>query len=152
MKKPTFQEALQEILTGDSRYAEEAYLFVREALDYTITILRKPHSGPERHVSGQELLEGIRKYALKEFGPMSKTVLGRWGIKTTEDFGEIVFCLVDKGVLGKTDEDRREDFAGGYDFEQAFRLPFRADQARRGSERKARSGSKKPKGVNHGRE
>lgn len=125
MKKVHFNEALAMILTKDSRYDEHAYLFLREALDFTIKLLAKPAQGPARHVSGGELLEGIRQYALKEYGPMAKTVLNRWGINRCEDFGEIVFNLVEAGTLGKTDEDKREDFAGGYDFEKAFRDPFR---------------------------
>lgn len=124
MRKISFEEALQKILKEDARYREQAYLFVREALDHTMRLLEKPTEGPGRHVSGGELLEGCRQYALKEFGPMAKTVLNRWGVARGEDFGEIVFNLVGKGILGKTDEDRIEDFSGGFDFEEAFRQPF----------------------------
>ena len=125
MRQPTFNQALEQILKEDARYDEQAYLFVREALDFTIKMLGKPQAGTARHVSGVELLEGVRQYALKEYGPVAQTVLGRWGIRRCEDIGEIVFNLVDKGVLGKTEEDKREDFAGGYDFDEAFRQPFR---------------------------
>jgi uncharacterized repeat protein (TIGR04138 family) len=126
MKKVNFQEALLGILDRDPRYAEDAYHFLREALDFTIKLLEKPVEGPGRHVSGQELLEGIRQFALKEFGPMALRVLNTWGIRRTDDFGEMVFNMVGAGILGKTDEDRREDFAGGYDFDAAFAKPFRA--------------------------
>ena len=126
MKKVNFTEALAKILREDTRYDEHAYYFLREALDFTIKLLAKPAGGTARHVSGGELLEGIRQYALQEYGPMAKTVLGRWGVRRCEDFGEIVFHLVEHGILGKTDQDRREDFAGGYDFDEAFRQPFRA--------------------------
>ena len=125
MKKANFNEALAQILQEDKRYDENAYHFLREALDFTIKMLGKPQAGAARHVSGVELLEGVRQYALKEYGPVAQTVLGRWGIRRCEDIGEIVFNLVDKGVLGKTEEDKREDFAGGYDFDEAFRQPFR---------------------------
>ncbi len=125
MKKANFNEALAQILQEDKRYDENAYHFLREALDFTIKMLGKPQAGAARHVSGVELLEGVRQYALKEYGPVTQTVLGRWGIRRCEDIGEIVFNLVDKGVLGKTEEDKREDFAGGYDFDEAFRQPFR---------------------------
>ncbi|MEM7393673.1 MAG: Minf_1886 family protein [Verrucomicrobiota bacterium] len=125
MKKISFEEALQQILDEDSRYDEHAYLFIREALDHTIKALAKPTEGPGRHVTGGELLEGIREFALNEYGPMTYTILKKWGVNTTEDMGELVFNLVDKGILGKTDEDRREDFARGYDFEEAFRGPYR---------------------------
>jgi uncharacterized repeat protein (TIGR04138 family) len=124
MKHTDFNEALHKILEQDTRYAPEAYVFLREALDFTIKLLKKPDQGPARHVSGAELLDGLRQFALKEFGPLSLRVLHHWGVKRCEDFGEIVFNLVESGALGKTEEDRREDFAGGYDFERAFATPF----------------------------
>jgi uncharacterized repeat protein (TIGR04138 family) len=129
MKKFSFAEALAQILSEDTRYDPEAYQFVRQALDYSIRLFEKPVEGPGRHVSGAELLEGARKLALKEYGPLAKTVLARWGIRQTEDIGAIVFRLVDKGVLGKTDEDDLADFSSGYDFDAAFRAPFRPDHS-----------------------
>lgn len=125
MKKVVFQEAVEQIARNDSRYHEHAYYFLREALDFSIKAMNKPAQGPGRHVSGQELVEGIRQFALQEFGPLSKTVLARWGVHRCEDFGELVFNLVEAGVLGKTEQDRKEDFAGGYDFDAAFRKPYR---------------------------
>lgn len=119
MKHPDTQELMQGILDRDSRYAAEGYTFVRSGLDHTVRRLEKP-----RHVSGPELLDGIREFALTEFGPMTKTVLNRWGIRRTEDIGEIVFNMVDAGLLGKTEKDSRADFSGGYDFDEAFRKPF----------------------------
>ncbi len=125
MNKISFQEALEAILREDPRYEEQAYHFVREALDFTVKMLSKPSKGTGRHVTGAELLDGIRQYVLQEFGPIGKTVLNRWGVSRSEDFGEIVFNLVEQGILGRTDEDKREDFKGGYDFEAAFEAPFR---------------------------
>lgn len=113
-------DPMQAILARDLRYQPEAYEFVREGLGVTVRKLKAP-----RHISGQELLDGLRSYALQEFGPMAKTVLNGWGICRTEDFGAIVFNLVDVGLLGKTEEDRLEDFSNGYDFDEAFRKPFR---------------------------
>jgi uncharacterized repeat protein (TIGR04138 family) len=75
-------------------------------------------------VSGHELLEGIRLYALQQFGPMARTVLEDWGIRACEDFGEIVFNMVEHKILSKTDDDSREHFKGGYDFRDAFEKPF----------------------------
>ncbi len=124
MKKLSYEEALRDILHEDSRYDEQAYHFVREALDHTIKLLNKIE-GPDRHVTGQELLEGIRLYALQEFGAISQTLFRSWGIHCTRDFGHIVFSLVDKGILGKTDQDRISDFEGAYEFEQAFRDPYK---------------------------
>lgn len=124
MQSVNFGEVLEQILQEDTRYAPEAYLLLREALDFTMNLLQKPRTGPQKHVSGQELCEGIRLYATREYGPMAYRVLTSWGLRRTEDFGEIVFNLVEKGVLGKTESDRKEDFAGGYDFVEAFVKPF----------------------------
>lgn len=120
MKHLKTEEILKNILAHDSRYTVEAYAFVRAGLDYTVRRLEKP-----RHVSGRELLDGIREFALAEFGPMTKTILNGWGIRRTEDVGEIVFNMVEAGLLGKTEKDSRTDFANGYDFDEAFRKPFR---------------------------
>lgn len=130
MKKPGFDETLALLLRKDPRYPREAYLFLRHALNYTVKVLEKPAQGPARHITGQELLEGIRRYALQEFGPIARTVLAQWGISRTEDFGELVFNLVDHGLLGKTSQDKKEDFAHGYSFQEAFTTPFLPASAR----------------------
>ncbi len=132
MQKTSFAEAIEEIIAHDPRFDRDAYQFVREALDFTVKILKKNPQGPpaHRHVSGQELLDGIRRHALDQFGPMSKTVLEHWGIKQCEDFGSIVFNMVEKGILGKTEKDSREDFKGGYSFEEAFVRPFQPARPR----------------------
>ena len=124
MKKIHFNEALALILQDDARYHQAAYHFVREGLDFTIQKLEKPVEGPGRHVSGQELLIGLRDYAIQEYGPLARRVLAHWGITRCEDFGEMVFNLVNAGVLGKTENDQKADFTGGYDFEDAFVSPF----------------------------
>jgi uncharacterized repeat protein (TIGR04138 family) len=124
MNDANFQQAVAEICARDPRYAPESYYLLREALDFTVKALKKPVDVPERHVTGQELTEGIRQYMLQEFGPMSLTVLRAWGIQRTEDFGEIVFNLVESGKLGKTDKDTRADFAKGYDFFEVFGKPY----------------------------
>ncbi len=142
MKQTDFNEALRKILEQDNRYAPDAYLFLREALDFTIKLLQKPNTGPARHVTGGELLDGIRQFALQEFGPLALRVLNHWGVKRCEDFGEIVFNLVESGALGKTEEDRREDFAGGYDFERAFAVPFLPETPAAPARRAARTAKK----------
>lgn len=124
MQELTFDTTLELILAKDSRYQRDAYFFVKDALDHTQKLVLKENRGELRHVTGQELLGGIREYALAQFGPMTKMVFAEWGIQRCEDFGEIVFNMVEIGLLGKTDEDRREDFAHGYDFDEAFRKPF----------------------------
>ena len=132
MNNKTPENQLEALVQRDSRYTVEAYFFLREALDYTVRSLDKP-----RHVSGQELLDGIRKYALSEFGPITRRVLSEWGIHACIDFGNLVFNLVEEGLLGKTEEDSIEDFTPGYDFEAAFIEPFRATKPKRKEEKKS---------------
>ena len=135
--------AIVQLLQEDKRYKLDAYVFVFEALNFAQESLQlgvecaseppaeDPESGEEdpeaveRHVSGQQLCEAIRQFALKQFGYMAKTVLNSWGIRTTGDFGEIVFNLIGIGQMRKTPEDRREDFDGVYDFETAFLQDFK---------------------------
>src|SRR5215831_14922020 len=124
MHEATFEEGLDLILSKDSRYARDAYVFLREALDHTQKTIVKENRGELRHVSGQELLAGIREFALTQFGPMAVTILEEWGVRNCQDFGDIVFNMVEVGLLAKTDKDSREDFKEGYDFEDAFRKPF----------------------------
>jgi uncharacterized repeat protein (TIGR04138 family) len=124
MQEINFEEALEKILAKDSRFPREAYLFLREALDFTQKLIGKENKGAIRHVSGQELLDGIRQFGLQQFGPMTATVFEEWGVKNCRDFGDIVFNMVEIGLLAKTDKDSRDDFQNGYDFTDAFRKPF----------------------------
>ncbi len=123
------EQVLDAILAKDTRYHRDAYYFVRDALDVAQKRFAKASSraGKEikpAHVSGQQLLEGIRAHALEQFGPLTLMVLEEWGIRRGEDFGEIVFNMVESSLLGKTDKDSREDFKDGYDFFEAFRKPY----------------------------
>ncbi|HOX58260.1 MAG TPA: hypothetical protein P5205_14290 [Candidatus Paceibacterota bacterium] len=124
MQEVTFEQALAKIEAKDSRYPRDAYFFIREALDYTQKNIAKDARGRIRHVTGQELLAGIRSFALEQFGPMAKTVLEEWGIRRCLDFGEIVFNMVEVDWLAKTKTDSRADFENGYDFDEAFVKPF----------------------------
>ena len=132
--------AIAELLQRDRRYRRDAYVFVFEALDYAQTVLglgservsepnpvgpEQEERGPQRHVTGQELCEAIRRFALEQYGYMAKTVLNSWGIHKTDDFGEIVFNLIRIGHMRKTPHDRREDFDEAYDFDSAFEEQFR---------------------------
>jgi uncharacterized repeat protein (TIGR04138 family) len=139
MPKRDFADIVQEICEADSRYSLECYSFVREGLDHTLKGLKRAGNGPKSHVSGQELLGGLRDYALAEFGPMSKSVLNEWGIEKCEDFGEIVFNLVKFNVLGKTDTDSLTDFKNGFSFHDAFVKPFRPESSLEVSPKKAPS-------------
>jgi uncharacterized repeat protein (TIGR04138 family) len=124
MQKIGFAEALDSIVANDPRYARDAYVFLRDALDFTTKQQRKIKGTNVRHVAGPELLEGVRQYALKEFGPMVIPVFSFWGITCCEDIGHMVFNLIGAGIFGKTEEDSMEDFKSVYDFEEAFRKPF----------------------------
>jgi uncharacterized repeat protein (TIGR04138 family) len=124
MQEVNFDEALENIIALDPRFQRDAYVFMREALDFTQKLISRENQGKVRHVSGQELLDGLRQYALQQFGPMTVTVFEEWGIRTCPDFGEIVFNMVEIGLLAKTEKDTRADFKNGYDFTDAFCKPF----------------------------
>ena len=117
MENPTTEllEKIRKICGKNPRYKPEAYLFVLASLHFTVNSLSE-----SRHVTGQELLAGIRVYGMDQFGPMTRQVFSHWGITRTEDFGNIVFSLVDAKLLGKTEEDSIEHFQDIYDFETAF--------------------------------
>ena len=124
MQEVIFDEALAQILAKDARYHRDAYHFLREALDFTQRNQPREPRAKIRHVTGQELLDGIRRFALEQFGPMAVTVLEEWGVRRCEDFGDMVFNMVEARLLAKTEQDSRDDFRGGYDFTDAFKKPF----------------------------
>lgn len=134
---------IAKLLQQDRRYKIDAYAFVFEALNYAHTHLgmgaerttedepeegatRSGSSGEaERHLTGQQLCEAIRQYALDQYGYMAQCVLNSWGVKSTSDFGEIVFNLIGIGQMRKTSDDRREDFNDVFDFETGLRQSFK---------------------------
>ena len=130
-----YHPKLAEVVRRDPRYAYEAYEFVFEALTHSQKLLgRLPpqapvaEAEPNHHVTGPELLEGVRDLALREFGLMARTVLRLWGINRTGDVGEIVFNLVEANLMSKTDSDCRADFQDLYNLDEAlvhdFRIPL----------------------------
>ena len=124
MAKPNFSKVVEQICEKDLRYSPDAYHFVQEGLNHTLKGLKRGGQHAHRHVSGQELLHGLRDFALKEYGPMSKAVLNEWGLKATDDFGQIVFNLVNATVLGKNETDSPSDFKNVFSFDDAFVKPF----------------------------
>lgn len=118
------QQELDSIITviceKDARYREDAYEFVLESLAYAQKKFKRP-----KHVSGKELLDGIKELLMDKYGPMTLTVLKHWGIKRTEDFGHIVFNLLENKVLSKTEDDRLDDFKNVYDFKSVFDQGYR---------------------------
>ena len=131
MQKIGFADALDSVLANDPRYQRDAYIFLRDALDFTTKQHKKVKGVTVRHVSGPELLDGVRQYALKEFGPMVMTVFDNWGIHSCEDIGHMVFNLIGAGVFGKTEEDAIKDFKDVYNFEEAFVRPFAPEKPQR---------------------
>ena len=114
-------QAVDRLVDQDGRYAKEAYLFLYEALEYTVKSLGKADlDDNQRHVSGADLLKGISEFGLSRFGPLTRTVFEHWGVHKTEDFGNIVFNLVSAKVMGKTEKDSIEDFIDVYDFAAEF--------------------------------
>lgn len=108
-------EVLDRLAERNPRFDGRAYLFLLSALQQVMEELDEP-----RHISGRELSEGVRDLAMEQWGPMARTVLGHWGIHSTDDLGDVVFALVDCGILVKQDGDSREDFASLFDFDEAF--------------------------------
>ena len=122
-------EALAEI---DGRYDKEAYVFVYKALHYTVQKLGRRKLPPEkRHISGRDLLHGLSEFALDQFGPLTISVFAHWRVYKTEDFGHIVFNLVNEGLMGKTEQDKIEDFTDIYDFAEEFNWERRRKEAKR---------------------
>jgi len=103
-------------------YPPEAYHFVRDGLGRTMELVHGQPGAPEgdRHVSGQQLCMGLREYAIERYGMMACGVLRSWHVERTDDFGRIVFAMIDAGLLSKTSRDSLEDFRGVFDFAEAF--------------------------------
>jgi uncharacterized repeat protein (TIGR04138 family) len=125
----TYQARLAEVVQRDPRYAYEAYEFVFAALSHTQKLLGRAAdegntSESQYHVSGRELVQGIRELALREFGLMARVVFRMWGINRTADFGDIVFNLVEENLMSKTDRDSRADFQDIFDLDQALVQEF----------------------------
>lgn len=126
-----FLSDLERVAETDGRYAKAAYLFLYDALQYTVEKHGKTSLAKEqRHIGGVDLLHGVAEYALDRFGPLAFTVLHHWGVTKTEDFGNIVFNLVDAKLMSKTEDDRPQDFVDVFDFEEAFNWKKRRTEIR----------------------
>lgn len=116
----TIEQVVQEL----DRYPIEAFQFIQEGLNFSVQRFHGKQADTPKHVSGQQLCEGLREFALMRWGRLSRTVLRRWGINATYDFGRIVFALIANGMLQKTDEDEIDDFRDVYDFRRAFESEY----------------------------
>src|SRR3981189_644414 len=108
MQKIGFAEALDSIVASDPRYQRDGYIFLRDALDFTTKQQKKIKGVSVRHVTGAELVDGVRQYALEELRPMVMTVFDSWGVRSGADIGHIVCNLIGAGVFGKTEQDSIE--------------------------------------------
>jgi len=124
MQKIRFDEAVRLVRKKDDRYQIDAYRFLREVLDITVKKLRGDELIEHRHVSGPELLDGFIEHAHSEYGSMAVIVLDSWGIRDSEDVGNVVFQLIEVGAFGKSEEDSPADFSGKIDLQQALRGPY----------------------------
>jgi len=113
-----YEKTLDRVLEEDPRYTREAYLFIQAALDF----YQRRHRGGRirEHLTGPDLLRGIRELAILEYGPMARSVLNHWGLERGEDVGEMVYNLIGVGLMAKTEEDRREDFDGVMAFDETM--------------------------------
>lgn len=131
MNENEHRDAIQGILKQEDRYARQAYAFVQEGVSFATRVHlhrqqneEQAESAARRHISGRELLEAMRTLAFQQYGPLAYDVLAEWGVHHCTDFGTIVFLLVEHGLLGASEEDSIDDFAGGYDFQEAFLTPY----------------------------
>ena len=135
---------LLNLVKTDPRYKLDAYIFVRDGLSYAQEILidevqgdeevsdvaaEESEAEPDRHLSGQQLCQALRLYAIDQFGYMAKTVLNSWGLQSTSDFGEVVYNMIEKELMKKSKTDRREDFDNVFDFEEALQQQFNISSA-----------------------
>jgi uncharacterized repeat protein (TIGR04138 family) len=110
-----FYQVIEGICAKDERYKSDAYEFTMQALHFTQQKLKRPG-----HLNGRELAEGMRDFAIEQYGPMAQTVLNHWGVSRTEDFGNIVFNLIEQKMLFRTETDTLEEFRDVYEFDAAF--------------------------------
>jgi uncharacterized repeat protein (TIGR04138 family) len=120
--KPTKEKSVQQVVEDLGLYPPEAYAFIQQGLSFTVQKLHGNVKDPKasRHVSGTDLCEGLRELALSQWGRLARTVLRRWNITTTLDFGRIVFAMVEAGLMQKTDDDSLEDFRNVFEFRTAL--------------------------------
>lgn len=126
-KETAPKKTIEQIAEDVGLYPPEAYEFVQAGLQYTVERIHGGTRKSSKHVSGRELSEGLREFALMQWGMLARTVLLRWNISRTDDFGRIVFALVQSGWMSKTDDDTLEDFRNIFDFATAFEEGYRIE-------------------------
>jgi uncharacterized repeat protein (TIGR04138 family) len=126
---PQPEKSLEQVVDEVGLYPIQAYEFIQQGLGYTVNKIHGQKTDPNvsRHVSGRDLCDGLREFALLRWGLMARTVLGRWNVQRTVDFGRMVFAMVDNGWMQKTDDDNIDDFRDVYDFKSAFEADYRIE-------------------------
>jgi uncharacterized repeat protein (TIGR04138 family) len=124
MQAMQFEQSVISILKREKRFDAQAYMFLKDALDFTLKRIADANNGQTRHVTGRELLEGFRDHALEQFGPMASTLMREWGVRKGLDVGDMVFHLIEEQIFGRQDSDAREDFSDTFDFEESLVRPF----------------------------
>jgi uncharacterized repeat protein (TIGR04138 family) len=119
------EKTLEQVLREDRRYPPEAFAFLRDGLNRAVKDaygedVKSPPPG-QRHVSGQQLCQSLRALAIERWGHLARTVLARWNIRASVDFGQMVYLMIQHGFMRKTEQDSLEDFRNVYDFDEAFR-------------------------------
>lgn len=119
---PQPEKTLQDVVEELDTFPLEAFIFLHEGLAYTVHAIHGQRKSPEQnmHVSGQQLCEGLRDFAVMKYGMLAGTVMRRWGVNCTLDFGKMVYSLIDAGLMSKTEADSLDDFRNAYDFHAAF--------------------------------
>ena len=125
MRKNQFEDAVVAIQQKDPRFKPDAYFFLRDSLEHTVKTMRKDELIEHSHVTGRELLDGMKEFAIEEFGSMSLPVLESWGIHSGRDVGAMVYNLIKEEAFGKSEEDHPNDFEGWLEFDAAFVEPYR---------------------------
>lgn len=120
-----FDIAVSTIVKKDGRFHKDAYFFLKDSLEFVVKKLHCDELEEHSHVSGPELLDGIKEYALEEFGSMALAVFESWGVKSGDDIGQMVYHLINEGAFGRSDDDDPSDFNRWMTFEEAFLEPFR---------------------------
>jgi uncharacterized repeat protein (TIGR04138 family) len=115
-------KSMEQVILEDGRYPPEAYAFLHDGLAKAVKDVHGDKPAPEgqRHVSGRDLCLAMRDLAIERWGLLAPTVLRKWNIRETIDFGNMVYLLIDHNFMRKTEEDSIEDFRDVFDFRQAF--------------------------------
>ena len=128
MSDDFFKQGVRLIMEDDDTYPPEAYEFIRQSVSYAQR--KKSQHEESNQVSTAELVLEIKNYALKEYGPMAFYLLKKWSIDSTDDFGNIIYNLIEYKIFGEGDHDQRQDFNNAYNFHDVFMKPYKAKLAK----------------------